>query len=1156
LSASAQTRRWLIVVLIAAIATGRAVAESPASSTETGILAGKLTDTHSVPLAEAVVVVRNLTTGATTSSVTGRNGSYRFTNLGPGEYRLEADVPQLGKGAVEGILISAGHATRVQAALVMELPPPPPEPEPQQEAADARELDPVSPAVTTTLSNEELQSVPVGSRNWQAFEAITPAASPSAPGGGRGSGQIGDEADGGEEAASQPNSKIGPVTIETVGEIDGIDSPPAFHLQGDRSERLSQALGTSAVQAIEARTGDSTASQGSATGGSVNLITNSGHNGLHGQFFYTDRQGFWGARNPFTQWVKETAQASGSQIAAFAAEPYSPNEIRQTFGLGAGRQIRRDKAFWFAALDGFLRNDPAVATVRHPDSFFRQPTDPELLAFAARLGLPSADRIDEAAKAYSSGVAGLTGPAGLEALGGLLGPVSRSTRQWQGFGRVDWLLTERQHLSVEGDGASLDAPGGGLSRSSETYGSNSFGNSHGTEAWALVRWNSFLSADLLNAAAVQFRRHLQNDSPQRPSAFEQSLLQYSGSPLPEIIADSTNGFVLGQPARLGGSKAPDERLLSAQDTLSWVHGPHLIKAGASFDHVSDAVDVLFNQAGTYDYANAFNFISDSSTYLAQKGFAAGGTALPAQHNCDATGHVPALPNTQDTGTGPYPCYAWYSQRIGPADWHLSSNDLAAFATEQWQPLHNLTLSAGFRVEKQQLPPPIASTVNPDLALREHLPSSSLQWGPRIGVAWSAWPGGMLRAGAGIYFGRIDNSAILAALTQTGSLNGDLNYFFKPTDVGAPPFPYVFPGAPQDAIKPGAVFFGPHFRPQEVDQAVVNIEQQLPSHWLVSVSGMASLGRRLPVSVDTNLASAHDAQGNARTITYEVVDPEHLGPVKTATITAPFYTARDNTNYQQLDEIESRANSTYEAGLFKIVRYGGNGLSMHAHYLYAHAMDWNPNETGQVAVNDVLDPNDFSLEYGVSNLDIRHSVGATVLYRTPWKLRDWAGYWANGWSIAAVGQFRSGLPFTIRTGGYIPGFYESKQLIEGVGPGMNGSAGDNRIYGIGRNTYRYPATWKADARLAKRFNLAHSRQLELFGESFNLFNHQNVTLIETTGYILNRGSVSGGPPTFTFLTGSTATGATGGAVEFGKPLDVNATNFFRQREFQVGLRARF
>jgi hypothetical protein len=93
--------------------------------------------------------------------------------------------------------------------------------------------------------------------------------------------------------------------------------------------------------------------------------------------------------------------------------------------------------------------------------------------------------------------------------------------------------------------------------------------------------------------------------------------------------------------------------------------------------------------------------------------------------------------------------------------------------------------------------------------------------------------------------------------------------------------------------------------------------------------------------------------------------------------------------------------------------------------------------------------------------------------------------------------------------------------------MNGYGGDNRVYGVGRNTYRYPRTWKADLRLAKHFNLGSMRQLELLTESFNLFNHQNVTELETVGYSIESGSVNESFPTLNFLTGLKT-----GQTEFG------------------------
>jgi len=124
-------------------------------------------------------------------------------------------------------------------------------------------------------------------------------------------------------------------------------------------------------------------------------------------------------------------------------------------------------------------------------------------------------------------------------------------------------------------------------------------------------------------------------------------------------------------------------------------------------------------------------------------------------------------------------------------------------------------------------------------------------------------------------------------------------------------------------------------------------------------------------------------------------------------------------------------------------------------------------------------------------------------------------------------------------------------IVGLAPGINGYGGDDRIYGVGRNTFRYPATWKADLRLAKRFHLGEMRQLELLAESFNLFNHQNVTELETVGYSIESGSVNGSFPTLNFLTGLKT-----GQTEFGQPLNINATDFYRPRQIQFGMRVRF
>ena len=325
------------------------------------------------------------------------------------------------------------------------------------------------------------------------------------------------------------------------------------------------------------------------------------------------------------------------------------------------------------------------------------------------------------------------------------------------------------------------------------------------------------------------------------------------------------------------------------------------------------------------------------------------------------------------------------------------------------------------------------------------------------------------------------------------------------------------------------------------------------------------------------------------------DPTGTGPIKSAQITVPFYASwpfavcpagsplnpanqcgRRFADYQQIARITSRANSTYEAAIVRIARYARNGFGFHANYTYAHAMDWNPNETTLVAGSDVLDPANFSQEYGTSNLDIRHSASIMVIFEAPWKLRDFAGRIANGWMLSGIGQFRSGLPYTMRTSGSLPEEFDATgNAITALGPGMNGSGGDNRVYGmgsdgraynIGRNTFRYPNTWKADLRLAKRFDIGERRQLELIAETFNLFNHQNVTGLETTGYSIENSGALGTRPTLCYLTINTAGSASCGTTTitgsgtpiaaFGQPLNINATDFYRERQIEIGVRMRF
>jgi hypothetical protein len=1224
---------------------------------ETGSLAGKLTDLYSKPLEGVTVILRNQATGKEAQTISMKNGAYRFSNLEPGEYEVEANSPTLGRGQVEEIVVAGGHEARVQTAIAFESPtangpvmaasrePDPPKAEahvttplppvelpaptvskpaltvasPQavarlsapatavpvaagqivsggghrtlmlvaidtalaaaQQIAQARYRPVLAAAqqsalpVGASMSATELQALPVRGRHWQDF-VLDSAPTSAAPAGGQA-----------EISLRGAGSESVSTAVDGIGRelAFGSTNPSGEGSFGEEPAGIAQvgagghgfAVSEAAVRAVETATGNLEAEAARAAGGRINVETQRGSESLHGQGFIFDRQNNWGAQNPLAQIIQETAPATVTATPVFTSVPYTPTDRETTWGLGAGSRILRNKLFWFAALDGAERNDPGVSTVKHPDEFFAQPSNDQMQELCARLGYtvqgppgtqpycPTA----EVTTAYSKM---------LETLDSLLGLAPRTSMQWTGFGRIDWQASERNHLTLEATGADWNAAGGGLTRVSETYGNHSFGSTKANEEWLLGRWEAFLTPNLLIVSQTSAGGDLEEAPPETPSAFEQTLLPVNAwGQLPQIVVDNRYGFTIGNPSRFGAGSYPDERSYQTQELVDWVHSKLLVKAGFDLSHNFDATSLLRNQTGSYVYSSVENFISDALVF---QQFGLSGELDPTnQHNCDQTGKVWRDSSDNLRGLGSLPCYSDYSQTIGPADWHLSTNEWAGYGSAQWQPGRLLVFSAGLRWEREQLPPPIASLSNPGLPLTQKLPSLGNSWAPRLGLAVgsgeSHWP--LLRLGYGIYFGRTQNSAIETALTQTGSLNGDLNFFITPQDgfnpstgtSDAPPFPYVLQGDPASVIKPGAVEFAPAFHNPEVHQGIASIEERLPGHIEITASAMASLGRLLPVSIDSNLASA-----SFQTITYAVKDATGAGPIKAAEITVPFYAlwnspagtvGRPNPNYQQITQIMSRANSTYEAGTVKISRSSHRGLSLNAHYTYAHAMDWNPNESSQVAGNDVLDPYDFGLEYGTSNLDMRHSAGVTAIYETPWKMRGMAGRIGNSWMLSGVGHYRGGMPFTMRTSGSLAEEFLSTingtESIVALGPGMNGSGGDNRVYGqgsdgheynIGRNTHRYPATWKADLRLSKRFDLGSMRQLELLAESFNLLNHQNVTEVETTGYTIEPGT-EGELPTLNFLTGLKAN-----TTAFGRPLNANATNFYRERQFQFGLRMRF
>ncbi len=960
----------------------------------------------------------------------------------------------------------------------------------QVQVADvAPVLNTTDATVSTTLDAAAVHDLPSSSRRWSDFALLTPGVTPDAD-------------------ANGLLSFRGIGALLNNNTVDGADNNQAFFSEERGRTTIAYSNSEAAVEEFQVNTSNYGAQYGRAAGGVINTVTRSGGNAVHGEAFFYDRNSAWAATNAF---VSNTTVSVGAADAATTSAVRLQNTLTQ-WGASVGGPIVYDKLFGIVTYDRYHREFPGIARASNAAKLFGTPTQQAVQTLAARLDVLPAQALAE----YNSVLGGLAS---------LLGNVPRSADETIYFPKIDWQISDRSHATVQWNHLRWNSPNGVQTSPSATYGSNSFGNSVTNNDVTIGRWAYFLSPNLLNEATFQYGQDFESETSNAPSAFEQPLATNIYGRAAQVQIESY-GFRFGNPPVLNRAAYPDERRYEATDSLTNVRGRHTLKFGYSVDFVNDYSDALYNGNGTYVYSNVMDFATD---YL-------------SPNHC----------NNASTGAGVLPCYSYYTQSFGPTTFQFQSADYAGFVSDEWKARPGLTLSLGLRYEYEQLPNTNASLVNAELPQTAALPHDKNNFGPRVGLAWNVAGAGhtVLRAGFGVYYGRIINSTAYSALTQTGSLKGQRSYYFKPLDTGAPPFPFVFSGTPYLSVAPSAVYFDPRFQNPQIEQTEVSLEQKIGRSTSLTFEGLFSAGRELPDYLDTNIDLS-----SAQTITYNVVDPLHQGPLG-ANYTTRFYTARLNNNYAQITKIFSETNSKYVAGVIRAEHNLTRSLDLHASFTYAHAADWNQNATAFTDADDVLDPGNLALEYGNSNFDIRRRLTGGLLVKTPWKVRGWSGMFVNGFELASTGELRDGLPYSMQTSGSIPEMrytdtVNRKQILSGLGASINGSGGAARIAETGRNTFRYPAVVNANLRLSKRTQLTPRVSLELLGESYNLLNHENVTSIDTTGYSISNSSTVGTPSKLTWQSGTAANSS-----EFGTVLNANNTNLYQDRQLQISARLHF
>ena len=930
---------------------------------------------------------------------------------------------------------------------------------------------------STNINDVALDNLPINGRRWSSFALSTPGA--------------------------VPDGTFGLVSFRGISgllnnnTVDGGDNNQAFFSEEKGRTRISYSISQSSIREFQVNTSNYSAEYGRSAGGVTNAVTKSGSNRIHGEAFWFFRSSDFGAINPF-------AFLTTLQGGVPVTTPVKPEDKRHQFGGNIGGPIIKDKLFFFFNADQQKRQFPGIANASGPACFFAplttvaNPSDP-------------CNKTNETATLNGRGITTAQGNAGLDFLQSLTGVVPRTGDELLLFPKIDWNISAKHHFSAEYNRMRWSSPAGVQTAGVVFRGVESFGSDFVKDDTVIARLVSIVSPTMINEFRFQYGRDFE---------FQKTQPAVAGEPVssqgisPQITISASAGIVFGKPNFLDRRSYPDERSYQFADNYSISRGKHLFKFGGDIIRFHDVLDSLFQESGAYSYSNRVDFISDYTV-------AVDGLAQPA---CGTTTKVQ--------------CYSNYVQGFGPPRFEFRTIDYGFFFQDDWRIAPRLTLNLGLRWEYEQMPSP--QIPNSNLPATNSFPHDKNNFGPRVGFAWDLSGHGksVIRGGYGIYYGRIINSTISNAITNTGVTNGQLQFTFFPAPAGSPAYPNVVASPPTATTNaPDVVVFAANTPNPLIHQFDFVFEQQIANNTAVSVSYIGSLGRNLPIFIDKNLFAP------TNTITYTFAAG---APNAGDTITVPLFEVptgtplRPNPLFGRITTISDSVTSKYNALVLQFNRRMTHGLQIQGFYTYSQTTDTGQSSQTFTSANNVLNPFDLSLENGRANFDVRHHVGSTLVWQPEYfqnsgRLVKTA---LHGWTVAPVVSISSGAPFTATVSGnaFVPAGFTRVQS------GILGAGGSSRLPDIARNGFQMPRIANVDLRIAKKFAIWESIGLELFGEAFNLFNHVNVTSVGTRNY-----SISGtaAAPTLTF------------DPQFAIPTgSTTSTGSLTQRQIQIGARFHF
>jgi outer membrane receptor protein involved in Fe transport len=1041
------SRGWRLA-LVALAAFGLSADARAQLSTAT--LSGTITDSTGAAIPGATVTLTQTETNYVRAGKTKGDGSYREEFLPVGPYKIS--VAASGFKTLERSGVTLSVLQNVDVNLQLEIGT---TGETIEVSAEAPLINPNNSTLGRTISNVEIDNLPLVDRNVYTLLDLTPGV--------QNNNSAGTGANGGvinPLGSPEQHVKINGSSDSGVGQV-------AYYLDGGSNMNGIRNTGNplpnpDAIREFRVDTNNFSAQYGRNSAGVVSVITKSGTNQFHGSAFE-----FYRERN-FNATLRNGTQKT----------PYNQHR----FGFTVGGPVKRDKLFLFGSYAGFrfvsanVLNPAGVPSAAMMQGNFTEniptgtaPPDNQKCVVAAQSAtkfwacnpyLPKAtawcpgnicnpSTFDPSIAAILK--AGLIKPSAGNGnyTQQTYSPYSQKTDEQLYKG--DYQMTPMQRLTM----AYFHQTGDYVVNPS---GNNILGwNVHDYKFYqhqANIAHTWTINSTTVNQISLNYTRLIGGRVPS-PS---ESLANY-GSKFAEQLP---SGEICGVPAQAGCSRpqlAPSgwftagnaitgpvtgSNIYALRDVVSSTHGKHTLYYGGEASRENDSQQVGLNNYGVFGFTAHTNTANRSSAAITDFFFGS--------------------PNSMGQDV---PVYA-----------NANYFNYGLFFQDDWRALPNLTLNLGVRYDIQTAPtntqnmtmnfvPGKQSTTAPSnykgvlLPGDPGVPRSGVSTrynhvSPRVGMAWTPYPSGrtVIHAAAGIFYGSIggnlfnypsNGEPFSGRPSFSNVIHVSDPYASDPKDfcggdpaciaggVGHSPFPFIYdPKNPKYVVTPAAIIpIDPNFRWPEIYQMNVGFEQQLANGFVFSGSYVASMGRKLPIEWDQNYpqfnltsAGASGASCTDATLACSYANASgtvnNRRPYNAKSYAASATASASNPIFSTISQIQSSESSNYHGLQVTVQKRMSHGFSAQGFWVWSKSLqsenlDTGGN-TGNSANTNPQDPNNRWLDKQRSDFDQRHVVAFSLVWKPNANFQNRAArFIANGWTITSIVRLQSGNPFNITTG---------------------------------------------------------------------------------------------------------------------------------------------